>query len=236
MTPPWEDPRVRRGMEKLLEMRRARSAAGEKMIGWKIAFGGAAPQKALGISAQLVGFLSEAGARASGAAISLDGWTNPVAEPEIALTIGRDLPGGSDLQTAQAAIASLGPAIEYIDSAHPPEDPEFVLSGNIAHRHVIFGPSDPSRAGANLQGLAGAVFRRGTEFARTTEVGALTGPLPRLAQYAADYLAAFGERLRAGDIMICGSILPPMPVEPDETEFRYRLDPVGEVSVRYTRG
>jgi 2-keto-4-pentenoate hydratase len=48
-------------------------------------------------------------------------------------------------------------------------------------------------------------------------------------------LAAFGERLRAGDIIICGSILPPIFIDDDETELVYDLDPIGSVSVRFSR-
>jgi 2-keto-4-pentenoate hydratase len=35
----WDDPRIVRGMEKQLAARRARIAAGEKPIGWKVGLG-----------------------------------------------------------------------------------------------------------------------------------------------------------------------------------------------------
>ena len=44
--------------------------------------------------------------------VSLAGWHKPVAEPEIAVHMGRDLPGAAGRATAIAAIAALGPAIE----------------------------------------------------------------------------------------------------------------------------
>ncbi len=52
----------------------------------------------------------------------------------------------------------------------------------------------------------------------------------------ANTLAAFGEKLSAGDvIIITGSItLPPM-LEPDEIEFTHALDPIGEVSVLFSQ-
>jgi 2-keto-4-pentenoate hydratase len=41
--------------------------------------------------------------------------------------------------------------------------------------------------------------------------------------------------LRAGEVVICGSVVPPVAIEADETEFGFALDPVGEVSVRFGR-
>jgi 2-keto-4-pentenoate hydratase len=48
-------------------------------------------------------------------------------------------------------------------------------------------------------------------------------------------LAAHGETLRAGEVIITGSIVPPPLIEPDETEFAYALAPMRRLSVRFTR-
>ena len=231
MNMPWKDPRVQRGMEALLKLRAGRISAGDTAIGWKVTFGAKPIQEKLGIGAPLVGFLMRGRAVASGGNISLAGWTNPVAEPEIAAYMGRDLSSGADRATTEAAIAKLGPVIELIDLERPPEDVEWILSGNIAHRHVVLGPATAAKA----EELRGRVFRRGEEFARTDDVQAVAGNVVFLVGHVADYLAAFGEKLTAGDIVICGSIVAPIPVEADEDSIRYTLDPVGEVSVRFSR-
>jgi 2-keto-4-pentenoate hydratase len=49
----------------------------------------------------------------------------------------------------------------------------------------------------------------------------------------ADVISAFGETLRAGQFIICGSIVPPLFIEPDEKSVVYALDPIGEVAVRF---
>jgi 2-keto-4-pentenoate hydratase len=221
-------------MKKLLELRRERVAAGDQAIGWKVAYGAPAVQEKLGIGAPLVGFLTQRGALKSGADVSLAGWVKPVAEPEIAAHIGRDLPGGASIDDASAAIAKLGPAIELIDVRRPADDPEFALAGNISHRHVVFDRTGATRAGGRTDGLAARIFRRGAEFASTSDVQALPGDLVGLVRHVADCLAAFGEKLCAGEVIICGSILTPVAIEPDETDFRYSLEPVGEVSVRFS--
>lgn len=231
----WDDPRIARGMEKQLATRRARIAAGEKPIGWKVGLGAPPAMERLRIKAPLIGFMMEKSLLENGATVSLAGWTQPVAEPEVAVHISKDLPGGADRATAIAAIAGIGPAIELADLNPPPDDVEVTLAGNIFHRHVILGKSDTARAGAKLAGVSGHVFRRGALAARQDNVEQLIGEMIGIVVHVAGTLDAYGETLRAGDVIITGSIVPPLFIEPDETEFSYALEPVGGLSVRFTR-
>jgi 2-keto-4-pentenoate hydratase len=231
----WDDPRIARGMEKQLATRRARIAAGEKPIGWKVGLGAPPALERLRIKAPLIGFMMEKSLLENGATVSLAGWTKPVAEPEVAVHMGKDLPGGADRATAIAAIAGIGPAIELADLNPPPDDVEVTLAGNIFHRHVILGKSDTARAGAKLAGISGHVFRRGALAARQDNVEQLIGEMIGIVVHVAGTLDAYGETLRAGDVIITGSIVPPLFIEPDETEFSYALEPVGGLSVRFTR-
>jgi 2-keto-4-pentenoate hydratase len=236
MTNAWDDPRIARGMEKQLSVRRARIAAGEKPLGWKVGLGAPPAMERLKIKAPLVGFMMQKSLVPNASAVSLAGWHKPVAEPEIAVHMGSDLPGGAGRATTAAAIAALGPAIELADLNPPPDDDvEVTLAGNIFHRHVILGPPDPTRAGAKLDGLAGHVFRRGALAAKQENVEALIGEMIGIVQHVAGTLAAYGERLRAGDVIITGSIVPPPFIEPDETEFAYALEPIGGLSVKFSR-
>jgi 2-keto-4-pentenoate hydratase len=235
VTNAWDDPRIQRGMHAQLAKRRARTAAGEKPLGWKVGFGAPAMMEKLKIAAPLVGFLMQRALVPSGGSASLHGWVRPVLEPEIAVHIGRDLPGGGDPAAAAAAIAALAPAIELADADLPFEDPEAILKGNIFQRHVILGERDASRAGGSTAGLTARVFRRDAEVARTSDPEAATGKLVDIVRHVADLLAAFGERLSAGDIIIAGSVLPPIAVEADEASVAYALDPIGRISVAFTR-
>jgi 2-keto-4-pentenoate hydratase len=228
-----DDERIARGMRAQLARRAARIAEGETAIGWKVGFGAPAAMQTFGISAPLVGYLMRSGQLESGGAASLAGWVKPVAEPEIAVHIGRDLEGGGDLADAASAIANVGPAIELADLDQPPQDVETILTGNIYHRHVLLGPRDDTRAGANISGLSGRVFRRGAEVARAGDLEANTGRLIDIVRHVADLLAACGERLRGGSFIICGSVVPPLFVEPDETEVTFALDPIGSVTARF---
>jgi 2-keto-4-pentenoate hydratase len=235
VTNAWDDPRIARGMEKQLATRKARIAAGEKPLGWKVGLGAPPAMERLQIKAPLVGFMMQKSLVPNASTVSFAGWTKPVAEPEIAVHMGKDLPGGADRATTIAAIAALGPAIELADLNPPPDDVEVTLAGNIFHRHVILGPADSSRGGAKLDGLVGHVFRRGALAAKQENVEQLIGEMIGIVQHVAGTLAAHGERLRAGDVIITGSIVPPPMIESDETEFAYALEPLGGLSVKFSR-
>jgi 2-keto-4-pentenoate hydratase len=235
MSAAWNDPRVARGMKAQLADRRARIEAGDKPLGWKVGFGAPAAMEKLKITAPLVGFLMHRGLIPAGGSASLKGWVKPVAEPEIAIHIGHNVVGGGNCAAAAAAIAALSLAIELADADIPFEDPEAILKRNIFQRHVILGEPDPSRAGGSTAGLTARVFRRDAQAAHTSNPEAATGNLIDIVRHVADLLAAFGERLSAGDIVIAGSVVPPLLVEADETAVAYALDPIGRISVAFTR-
>lgn len=234
MNAAWNDPRISRGLTAQLARRRERLNSGEKALGWKVGFGAPAAMQKLGISAPLVGFLTDRALLDSGSTLSLSGWEKPAAEAEIAVHLRKDLPGGANRELTMAAIAGLGPAIELADVDRPPDNVESILAGNIYQRHVILGPCDTARAGCVLEGLVCRILRRGTEIASTSDPQALTGELVGIVRHVADVLASCGETLRAGQIIITGSITSPLWVEAGE-DIVFSLEPVGSVSVRFAR-
>jgi 2-keto-4-pentenoate hydratase len=231
----WDDPRIARGMTEQFAKRRARIAAGDKPLGWKVGFGAPAAMEKFKISAPLVGHLMQSGRLDSGATASLKGWVKPIAEPEIAITIGHDVAPGGDRAAAAAAIAALTPAFELADAELPFDDPEEILRVNIFQRHVVLGRTDTSRAGGQTAGLVGTIFRDGKESARTTDPEAATGKLVDIVRHVADVVGAFGERLAAGHIIIAGSVVPPLLLESNEQNVTFALDPIGVVSVDFVR-
>ena len=219
----WDDPRIARGMKEQLGTRRGahrgrRDAA--RLEGRLRRAGHDGEVQDHGAAGRLPDAARRSFPRA--AALSLKGWIKPVAEPEIAVHIGRDLRGGGDRAAAAAAIAALAPAIELADADLPFEDPEAILKGNIFQRHVILGRPDCRAPAATPPGSRRGVLRRDAETARTTDPEAATGKLVDIVRHVADLLAAFGERLSAGDIIIAGSVVPPVLVEADETAVSLR--------------
>ena len=231
----WDAPLIIKGMTAQLATRRARIAAGEKPLGWKVGMGAPASMQKLGLQAPLVGYLMQRALLASGSTASLKGFNKPVMEPEIAVRMAHDLGPGATAATAAAAIQEIAPAIEIadLDPAPTPDNLDAVLADDIFQRHVVLGAA--TRAGGATSGLTSRLMRRGAEAARSTDPEALTGKLLDIVVHVANVVAAFGEKLSAGDLIITGSITPPVFIEPDETEIAHAIDPIGAVSVRFSR-
>ena len=113
-----------------------------------------------------------------------------------------------------------------------PEDVEEILADNIFNRHVILGNVDSSRAGGKLQGMIGSVSHNGETFPPVSDLQALTGNLVELVQHVANTLSSFGETLHAGDVIITGSIVPPLSVAANDS-VSYRLEPIDSLSVNF---
>jgi len=226
------DPRIARGMERQTALRRERLSAGGAIAGWKIGFGAPAALERLRIDNPLIGFVLQAALVPHDGRVSLAGWQKPAAEPEIAVYLGSDLPAGADDALTRAAIAAIGPAIELADIDAPMDDVEAILAGDIFQRHVILGPRDQSRAGAALDGLRGRVTRKGNTTDAPADLEMNTGRIVDVVRHAADVAAACGERLRAGQFVIAGSVTPPLFLDADDDAVAFALDPIGAVSVQ----
>jgi 2-keto-4-pentenoate hydratase len=229
----WDDPRIVSGMKQQLCWRRELQESGKKPLGWKLAFGGPAAMERLHTNAPLVGFLMANAMLASGSTISVDGWKKPAAEPEIAVYLEKDLAADATREMTIAAIRGLGAAIEIADVDHPSEDVEGTLARNIYQRHVILSQCDAAQAGGVLAGLHARVYRNGAEIANTSDLQALTGELIENVRHVAKLLAIFGETLHAGQIIIAGSITPPIWVEPGGS-IGFHLEPLEPISVALT--
>ncbi|MBM3528058.1 MAG: hypothetical protein FJX62_08195 [Alphaproteobacteria bacterium] len=236
MSGPFDDERIAAGMRAQMELRRTRFADGALMVGWKAGFGAPAARQSLRIRMPLVGFLVDSALIDTGATVSLEGWRKPIAEAEIAAYIGRDLPANADRETVRRAIVAIGPAIELIDVDGPMDDVPAILAGDIFQRHVILGRRDIMRSGARLDGLKARVFQSGKEIVAPADLETNTGRVHETVAHVADIAAALGEGLRAGQVIICGSITPPMFLQPGETGVSYTLEPVGSISVRFSGG
>jgi len=228
----WDDPRIAGGMRQQLRRRRELLELGEKPLGWKLAFGGPAAMARLQINAPLVGFLLHRAVVPSQSELSLAGWKKPAAEPELTVYLGKTLVAGSDRNTTMAAIAGLGPAIEIADVDYPSEDVEGTLARNIYQRNLALGPPDNRYAGGVLTGLRARVHHTEKQIADTTYFEALTGELIAIVQHVANLLAVFGETLDAGQIIIAGSITPPIWVHPGE-QVNFHLDPLEPISITF---
>lgn len=234
---PIADPRIAGGMKKQLAVRREKLAAGDGPLGWKVGLSTPAAKKTIKTTAPMVAYTLRSALVPSGGVVSLKGWVKPIAEAEIAVHIGRDLGGEADEATVRSAIAALGPAIELIDVPAQPtaETLEEVLATGMFQRHVVLGPADTSRPGGDVAGVESRLSRNGGVIAQTGDPEQNTGKLIDIVRHVATMLAACGERLRAGEVIIAGSITAPLFLETTDRELVHALDPIGVASVTFSR-
>jgi 2-oxopent-4-enoate/cis-2-oxohex-4-enoate hydratase len=219
---PWDDARVVAGTEKLLARRAELIADGAKSIGWKLAFGTEAAMSKLGTTGPVVGFLTDATLITPGADCSIDGWTAPKLEPEIAIHLGA---GGE-------GVAGISAAIELADADLPPTEIEAVLAGDIYHRAVVL---DRDAAPTPLaHPIAARIERDGEEYATTADAEAEVGRIEELAAWTVDYLRHFGVETAAGEVVISGSVVPLLDIAPGQ-HLTNNLRDIGAVSVAITR-
>jgi 2-keto-4-pentenoate hydratase len=223
------DTPISAGMSDQLGRRAAELVAGARPVGWKLGLTVPSVQRDLGLDGPVVGYLLDATRIQSGGAASLAGMEHPAVEAEVAIHLGREVPAGSDLDTARDAIAGLGPAIELVDAAPPFEDLYRILADNIFHRGFVLGPPDPGRT--SVEGIAATVTRGGTEEARAPAAQAMDDPA-EVVRHVADFLADHGAGLEAGQCVIAGSLAAPLPVAPGD-QVTVDLGPLGQLAVSF---
>ena len=199
---------IETGTEAMLTRRREILSQGAEPLGWKVGFNVPEIQRKLGIDGPLAGFLT------TDSLIEGEWDEYPVViESEVAVEIGDD----------GRSIAALLPALEIVD---PPEldlEIEQILSGNIFHRAVAFGP----RVETTEPG-PGRILVNGEEQHSVKSEG-----LDQMVAAVAARLEAAGEELRPGDRIITGVLAPPHEASEGDT-VRLELDEVGNVEVRFS--
>lgn len=229
MTPAdWDKPAVRDGITRMLDRRARALRRGEKAIGWKLAFGAPASLARFGLSGPVVGFLTDATLHPSGSAVSCSGWAGPVAEPELVAYFGRDV---DNPVRAIDSIIGIGSAIELADVDPPPEDIGDVVAGNIFHKAVLLGDREDRVDAVGVSRLRGTVERDGETLGEIDDLEALTGRIELIVAHAAGLLQAAGETFRGDDIVILGSVVPPLRINPGE-EIAFELEAMTPVTVR----
>src|SRR5829696_1174762 len=188
------DLRIERGMLAQLTERRRRIRAGEASLGWKLGMGVPAAMAKLGTDAPLVGYMLEPARVESGATVSLDGWSNPKLEPEIAVHLAADLAPGASRSDAETAIAGLGVAIELVDLDPDEAEPEAILAADIFQRHVLLGPVVD---GSSASDVSARALKNGDEVASTADATEATGDPIDLVLHVASVVGATGEAMRA---------------------------------------
>jgi 2-oxo-3-hexenedioate decarboxylase/2-keto-4-pentenoate hydratase len=152
-------------------------------------------------------------------------------EFEIAVRLKRDLvpQGAPSLVEVAAAVEAVCPAIEIIDDRRADYRALDVLSliaDNSWNAGIVLGDFVP--AWPDLATIVGEVFVDGTALDRGKGGDVLGHPFHPVA-WLAGHLAAQGGGLRAGDVVMTGSIVTTkFPARP--TSYRFDLEGLGSVA------
>jgi 2-keto-4-pentenoate hydratase len=188
-------------------LERALCEDGDRVVGWKAGFTNAALQESYGVREPVLGFLLGSGTFRSGDAVPLSRFVSLGLEVEIGFVMGADLSGpGVTASSALLAVAGAIPCFELIDFrlSGKPCGADVVADGVYANAMVLGGPLTPVQ-GLDLA-LEGVVYEEnGQRMATATAAEVMGNPLNSLA-WLANTLGRLGGRLRAGDLVLTGSI------------------------------
>jgi 2-keto-4-pentenoate hydratase len=229
--PNTDDPRIVAGMAAQGRLRESRLQAGERRVGWKAGLGTASAMQALSIAAPVAGFLTNA-SLATGLTtsdgLSIEAWRNARLEAEVAVRVDRPVPAGSDRETAAEAIAEMAPAVEIVDLGDP-TDLEQVLAGNVFHRAFLFGAFVPVTPAA-LAAARLTVRQHGEDERAGIDPAEVLGDLVEVVRAMADQIPLSADELQAGDVIMTGSAIAPIPLGGGE-RFEVVLDGAGGVEL-----
>lgn len=214
-------------------LRAALVARGARVAGWKSGFTTRAGQEAFGVSEPVSAFLLAGDTFATGAELPAARFVKPAVEAEIAFVMGSDLAGpGVTVPQALMAVEGALPALELIDVRYSgkPHGTDVIADGVYANA-VVLGGALTSVAGLDLA-LEGLVYEHNGLVAATNTAAEVMGnPLNSLA-WLANHLGARGLGLRAGDVVMSGSVSKLLTPKAGDT-IRATYTRLGSVAVRF---
>lgn len=223
------DDELRLGMQALLARWREALAAGDGRAGWKIGFNDPGARQRFGIPDLLVGYLTTGSVVPCGGSCALPGGARTMLEIEIAIELAEGVPAGTAPHVARGAIARLLPALELVDFARSFESPRAILEHDIFHVAAVFNDA-AGRDGASLDGVAAQGWKNGQDVG-PADLSLVPADLGELVRHVADTLGTFGEELRAGERILAGSLVKPVPVAAGDMVIA-DLGALGRVEVR----
>jgi 2-keto-4-pentenoate hydratase len=119
------------------------------------------------------------------------------------------------LPEASFAIASMSPAIEFVDAAKPMDNLRAMAECSFLHDGVVFGPEYDIGKVTHLGKEFPVVIRDGKPVA-TPVPGRVPENVGELVLHVARILERYGERLLADDRIISGSYTDPLDIAPGE--------------------
>ncbi|MFE9559309.1 2-keto-4-pentenoate hydratase [Streptomyces sp. NPDC006692] len=195
-----------------------RIAGGARVIGHKAGVTSRAMQEQMGVNEPDSGVLLDDMLLPSGSNLARSELMQPRVEAEIAFWLGRDLAGPVGLEDARRAVASVCLALEVIDTRFSGWQITVAdsIADNASCARVAVGPALSLDPDMDLAAEPLVVSVDGAAVA-TGEGRAVLGHPLRALLWLADRSARFGAGLKAGDLVLAGSVHASLPLAADST-------------------
>ncbi len=215
-------------------LRQRKITQGHKIIGLKMGLTSWAKMKQMGVSSPSYAFLSDDYSIPEGAAIPCAELIHPRVEAEIAFVTKKPIQGpGCHIATVLAATDYVIPALEIIDSRY--ENFRFdlpsVIADNASSARFVVGGISREVDGLDLKTI-GVVLEKNGEVVETGAGAAVLGHPAASVAMLANMLAARGESIPEGCLILTGGITAAVAAKAGDT-LSARYQGLGSVSVRF---
>lgn len=219
---------------------RAKLAAGQKVIGWKIGLTSKAMQYALSIDIPDSGILFDDMLFENGATVPAGRFIQPRIEAEIAFVMKTAI-GGVDVTRAQVIAATdyVTPSIEILDTRILRADPETgqtrsvydTISDNAANAGLVLGRERHAVEAHDLRWVGAITTRNGEVEETGLGAGVLNDPVESVV-WLARRMAQYGQSITPGQVILSGSFIRPIEC-PAGAEIHADFGAFGSVDIRF---
>lgn len=213
---------------------RKRVESGRRIVGLKVGLTSSAVQQQLGVDQPDFGVLFDDMEFLNGQDIPSARLLQPKVEAEIAFVVGRDVAGGDPSYSEFLTCLSYAlPAIEIVDSAIADWKISLVdtVADNASSGLYVLGDQPVPLGTLSLGGLGMQMDKNGQPVSTGSGAACLGHPL-RAAFWLARTMAARGQGLRQGQVILSGALGPMIPVAAGDL-VQASIGALGCVSCRF---
>jgi len=205
-----------------------RCAQGERQIGWKVGLTSKAIQQQFGFHEPCFGCILET--RPSGHVFAAGELIRPGFETELCVRLGRPLAGEVSPEEVRAAVAVVFPSFEITETRGDPAQIALMLADNAQQRSVVLGEPVALAPALRLDQVGARVEVNGSLVATGVGAAVLDHPLNSVA-WLARKLGEYGRSLRAGEVVMTGSLVRQFPLAPGDRAWA-NFSGIGTVEVQ----
>jgi 2-oxo-hept-3-ene-1,7-dioate hydratase len=233
LTRTWTDITIQDAYAIQAEGVKRKTAAGAKIIGYKIGLTSKAMQQALQIDEPDYGHLYDTMMVRDGGTVNHADYCVPRIEVELTFVLGKPLRGPNvGLLDVLRATEYVVPSMEIIDArVQNPRKIFDTLADNGAAAGLVIGGRPVGPNDVDLRWVPGVLYRNSEIEETGVAAGVLSHPAMGIA-WLANKFAPFGVGLEAGQYLLSGSFTRPVHVQKGDT-MHAEFGPLGSVAVQF---